>query len=98
MKKNHKSRLETHHQVMNSISKETGISIENVRLIIEYFFLGVRRIMKRNHDINLFGLFKFKMRKFYRKKVDANPSINLRLRTDINMRRRIEKNRRKKRQ
>jgi hypothetical protein len=81
---------------MISISKETGIPVTVVSIIIDRFFLGLRKLMYKNADINIFGLFKIKMRKHYRKKLEKNPQENIRKRVYPDMRLRREKRRRRK--
>jgi hypothetical protein len=62
------------------ISKETGVNEKVVYLIIKHFHKGIRKILYKNGDISIHGLFKITMKKPYRKKVDADPNINLRKR------------------
>lgn len=64
-------------EVMKRLSKETGYNPETIRLIIKYFFIGVRRIMKRNGEISIHGLFKIILRPYYKKKVLKDPNTRL---------------------
>ena len=77
--------MNKHRKIIRSISKEMEIPETVVSAVVKHFFLGLRKIMYKNGDINIFGLFKITMKKPYRKKVDANPGINLR-------KRRLQKN------
>jgi hypothetical protein len=65
---------------VKSLSKELGVPESVINTVIKHFFLGIRKVMYRNGDINIFGLFKIKMKKTYRKKLEEDPSTNLRKR------------------
>ena len=71
-------------KIINQISKETGYSPAVVKKIIQQFFIGLRKIMYRNGEINLYGLFKIKLKPYYKRKVIENPDINLRKRSHLN--------------
>lgn len=65
-------------EIIDRISKETGYSSEVIRKIIKWFYLGMRKIMYKNGEINIKGLFTLSLRPFYKKKVEKNPKVNLR--------------------
>lgn len=69
-----------HQMIVTSLSKKLKVPESVINLVIRQFFLGIRKVMYKNGDINIFGLFKIKMKKSYRKKVINNPDINLRKR------------------
>jgi hypothetical protein len=58
--------------MMMSLSEETGIPVEIISIIIRWFFTGLRRVMLRKMNINIFGLFKIKMKPYYRRRLKTN--------------------------
>lgn len=66
--------------MMTSLSKEEEIPVEVIAVILKWFFIGLRRVMIKNIDVNLFGLFKIKMKRYYRRKLEQNPKYNVRKR------------------
>jgi nucleoid DNA-binding protein len=81
MKKTLNKKSSRHKEIVTLISKRTGIKPGVVSLCVEHFFQGLRKLMLKNKDINIFGLFKLTMKAPYRKKADAG--INLRIRKSI---------------
>ena len=67
-------------EIIKRISEETDYRPETIRKIIKHFFLGVRKIMLKNGEINIKGAFLLTLKPFYKKKVLENPDINLRKR------------------
>lgn len=62
--------------MMMSLSKEADIPVEIVSIILKWFFVGLRRVMLKKADINIFGLFKIKMRPYYRRKLGKSLTNN----------------------
>jgi len=73
-------------KILKKVSDETGYSPEVINKIIKHFFLGVRKILRKNGEINLHGLFKIKLRPYYKRKVNENPNVNLHKRRSGNKR------------
>jgi len=67
-------------EIIERISRETGYRPEVIRKIIKWFYLGIRKVMYKNGEINIKGLFVVSLRPFYKKKVKENPDIDLRKR------------------
>jgi len=67
----------TNRKIIQKISDETGYSPEVIGKIIKWFFLGLRRILYKNGEVNIHGLFKMKLRPHYKRKVNKNPNVNL---------------------
>ena len=67
-------------EIIDRISRETGYRPEVIRKIIKWFYLGIRKVMYKNGELNIKGLFIVSLRPFYKKKVKENPNIDLRKR------------------
>jgi len=50
-----------HNKVVLKISEELGIPPQVVGIIIKKFFLGMRKLMFRNEEINIKGFFMLKL-------------------------------------
>jgi len=70
-----------HSLIVNKISKKTGLDRRVVHLIIRKFYDGLRKLMMRNEEINIKGLFTLKLSSHYKRKVEKEgKDVNLRKR------------------
>ena len=69
MKKKYK-----HKEIINQISKETGLNEQIIRLIIKKFYFGLKKTLLNNNEINIKGFFKIKLKTHYKNKLEV--SIN----------------------
>ena len=74
MKKKYK-----HKEIINQISKETGLNEQIIRLIIKKFYFGLKKTLLNNNEINIKGFFKIKLKTHYKNKIKKlGKEINLR--------------------
>lgn len=59
-----------HSDIVNQVAKETGIDRRVVHLIIRKFYDGLRKLIKRNEEINIKGFFILKLGHHYKKKIE----------------------------
>ena len=70
-----------HQQIVKEISKTLDMDIIVVHLIIRKFFDGLRKVIRRNQDINIKGLFTIILKSHYKRKLlKRGRNINLRIR------------------
>ena len=78
MKKKYK-----HRKIINRISEEKNLDPKLVHLIINKFYLGMRKLMLKNKEINIKGFFIIKLSKESKIKIKKlGKNINLRKRKD----------------
>lgn len=66
-------------EIVEEISKQTGFSKEVVLIVIKYFFIAIKKLFKKNKEVNIKGHIVFKLRKYYREKLEKKgPNVNLR--------------------
>lgn len=82
-------------EIVDKIAKETGYPKEVINIVIKHFFISIRRLLKRNKEINIKGHIVFKLRSYYRKKLEKKgPNVNLRPRESgkwVNVKKRYKK-------
>lgn len=72
-----------HRKLVDKVAKETNLDPRIVHLIIRKFYDGIRKLLSRNEEVNIPGLFTLTLRGFYKKKVlKEGKGINLRKRKD----------------
>lgn len=70
-----------HQQIVKEISKKLDMDIIVVHLIMRKFFDGLRKVIRRNQDINIKGLFTLILKSHYKRKLlKKGKNINLRIR------------------
>lgn len=72
-----------HRKIVNEIAEKTDLDPRLIHLIIRKFYDGMRKLMKRNEEINIQGFFVIKLSTHYKKQVNKKgKNINLRKRKD----------------
>jgi len=73
-----------HNKAIKEIAETYGISESVVKIIIRRFFLALKKLMIKNEEINIKGLFSLDLSSYYKKKVKKHgKSINLRKRKNM---------------
>lgn len=70
-----------HNKAIKEIAEHYNINESVVKIIIRRFFLGLKKLMIKNEEINIKGLFSLNLSSHYKKKVlKHGKGINLRKR------------------
>lgn len=72
-----------HSKIVAEIAEKTDLDPRIIHLIIRKFYSGLRKLIKRNEEINIKGFFIIKLSAHYKKKIEKKgKNINLRKRKD----------------